>query len=266
MTASKADSGASSPSRRPIHISPNLDRSLLGYAAATSAAGVALLSLVQPAEAKIIYRPTNIPIPENGGLIQLDINQDGVPDFGFSAASYFGSARGARAPLGLYHKSLLVLPDRTANQIEGIVSGQSADCAAELPGKFAVGHGRDFQPGRNLMFEVGGDATTQFSARCPWRENNGGYVGLKLVVSGETHYGWARVSLRGISATLRGYAYETIPNKPILTGATSGRDEDASASMPPARSSPAAQPARLGLLAGGTTRLAAWRRPQEEMN
>jgi len=52
------------------------------------------------------------------------------------------------------------------------------------------------------------------------------YLGLKFDdLKGKTHYGWARVEVP-ISGGywLTGYAYETVPNKPIITGKTKGPD------------------------------------------
>ena len=47
---------------------------------------------------------------------------------------------------------------------------------------------------------------------------------------GKTPFGWARVKLsvahQSITATLTGYAYETIPGKPIIAGATKGPDDE----------------------------------------
>jgi hypothetical protein len=57
------------------------------------------------------------------------------------------------------------------------------------------------------------------------------YLGLKFVIKGTTHYGWPRltVSMKNFkpSPTLKGYAYETIPDKPILAGATKGPNKQA---------------------------------------
>ncbi len=54
------------------------------------------------------------------------------------------------------------------------------------------------------------------------------YLGLKFFVKGKPHFGWARLTVHGThvseKATLTGYAYETIPNKPIITGQTKGPD------------------------------------------
>ena len=58
------------------------------------------------------------------------------------------------------------------------------------------------------------------------------YLGLKFVIHGKVHYGWARVSVtlghrrqyEDATGTVTGYAYETIPNKPIVAGKTNGAD------------------------------------------
>jgi hypothetical protein len=51
----------------------------------------------------------------------------------------------------------------------------------------------------------------------------------------------------GITAVVTGYAYETIPNKPIITGKTKGPDVVT------------LQPATLGHLATGASAMPAWR-------
>ena len=57
----------------------------------------------------------------------------------------------------------------------------------------------------------------------------GRYLGLKFLIRGKVHYGWARLNVTvgnsKITATLTGYAYETIPNNPIIAGKTKGPDE-----------------------------------------
>ncbi len=74
-----------------------------------------------------------------------------------------------------------------------------------------------------------------------------GYLGLKFSIHGQFHYGWARLNVftnwnaPGFTAALLGYAYETIPNKPIITGKTKGPDVIT------------IQPATLGHLARGAT-------------
>jgi len=78
--------------------------------------------------------------------------------------------------------------------------------------------------------------------RCPscksyisgqWLPTKNRYLGLRFVIKGQIHYGWARATASqtskrmgntSITATLTGYAYETVPNKPIITGKTEGPD------------------------------------------
>jgi hypothetical protein len=47
-------------------------------------------------------------------------------------------------------------------------------------------------------------------------------LGVKFEINGKTHFGWARmiakVSGVKITATLTGYAYETVPNTTIIAG------------------------------------------------
>ena len=68
----------------------------------------------------------------------------------------------------------------------------------------------------------------------PWANGGEGvknrYLGLRLIIKGKIHYGWARLNVKvtlapSITATLTGYAYETIPNKPIVAGKEHGEDE-----------------------------------------
>jgi len=54
---------------------------LNAYALAASAAGVGILALAQPAEAKIVYTPTNVTIVGPNGSYNLDLNNDGQIDF-----------------------------------------------------------------------------------------------------------------------------------------------------------------------------------------
>ena len=98
------------------------------------------------------------------------------------------------------------------------------------------------------------ETTSQFNA--PWANSGKGaknrYLGLKFVIKGKVHYGWARLTVtptgqKVFVETLTGYAYETIPNKPIITGKTKGPDLTTGS------------PARLGHLAAGASAIPAWR-------
>jgi hypothetical protein len=82
------------------------------------------------------------------------------------------------------------------------------------------------------------------------------YLGLKFVINGKTHYGWARFKPhQGLNNYyLTGYAYETIPNKPITTGQIKGPDDNSIDEPIAFQGAPASQPASLGMLALGFVR------------
>src|SRR5271169_4356752 len=64
----------------PSTLSDSLRHNLNMYALTASAAGVSLLALAQPSEARIVYTKTHQVIGRNG-VYPIDLNQDGVIDF-----------------------------------------------------------------------------------------------------------------------------------------------------------------------------------------
>lgn len=239
----------------------NLDKNLISYAAAASAAGVSLLALTQSAQAKVIFTPANIPITVNGPLVQLDVNNDGVPDFTFynsiNSGDFVRRRADAKPPLGFYAHVLGVFPAQAGNEVGAITSFTGGEYAADLDAGRKVGNGKNFQPGTLDLFAVAGDYTSPGTWGGPWH-TKAGFLGLKFVVSGETYYGWAHISLTGTYPTIDGYAYESEAGQPITTGVLHGSDAKADASLAPKLPEP--HPASLGLLANGAAGLAAWRK------
>jgi hypothetical protein len=67
-------------SKTPANLSKSLHERLNAYALVASTAGVGMLTLVQPAEAKIVYTPAHVQItPAN--WVYIDLNHDGINDF-----------------------------------------------------------------------------------------------------------------------------------------------------------------------------------------
>jgi hypothetical protein len=205
------------PPRRTAPLSKSVQHQLNMYALAASAAGVAALCSAQPAEAKIVYTAAHVPIPVNSEVF-FDLNHDGISDFGIkNYGSPGGSVNSVRAVA-------------TFNGIRG-VSCQGHDfntyCASALPHGAKVGGKQRFLSGKPIMA-----ATTYFGVDIgPWFNLNGrpAYLGIRFVINGNTHFAWARVSVshsadKDYKVTVTGYAYETIPNKPIIAGATKGPD------------------------------------------
>jgi hypothetical protein len=166
--------------------------------------------------------------------------------------------------------SLAVKPNQNSNEIidqsASIYACKGHSCAAALNKGVSVAAKSPFHQGPEpLWMFVSVYDTGSHTSFGPWLNVRGQrYLGLKFVVNGKTHYGWARVKIDRPTdhMTLTGYAYETIPNKPIITGATKGPDEtnleEPEANLTtPIRNSPS-----LGLLALGAPGLSIWRREE----
>jgi hypothetical protein len=249
--------------RRTASLSDLLHRQLNMYALAASAAGVGALALTQSAEAKIVYTPAHAHLP-----LALDLNHDGKVDFylhsyghssefALSACQYLAS--GSEGPF--------CSTSRGANRIRTSSNGIRRFGAALRYGAKIQGGDRFRLPGVRLG-TVFIDPPSSISWLGPWFNGGKGvknrYLGLKFEIKGRYHFGWARMTVmvtqNGFSATLTGYAYETIPGKAIIAGATKGPDDTeptASVKVP----TPAL--ATLGMLALGAPGLSIWRRKDE---
>ena len=222
-----------------------------------------MLALAEPAEARVLAMPVNIPVPLNSGIIQFDINQDGIPDFGLSA-NFYEFAR--NPPMGNFSSLVRVVPAGAENEVWEVVSNRN-ECAAAVHAGARIGGDRRFRPGPLIMLEAAGSYTRGRSSHCPWHGANPPYLGLKFMIDGQVHYGWARVDVAARSVILTGYAYETIPNKPITAGATSDNDANdlqTNSAVFSSPSAPSAQAASLGMLALGSPALVAWKKREDE--
>jgi hypothetical protein len=204
------------------------------YAFAATAAGVGMLALAPPAAGKIVYTPTQEQIPPGFGTgLYLDLNHDGISDFSF--VNFYSRTS---SQIGLW-----ISPINASNEVFS-----NKGFAAALPAGVKIGPKGNFH--RRAIDVMASDDL--FHSRCagPWKEAHKRYLGLKFIIRGKTHFGWARLNvscvyLHAISATVTGYAYETIPNKPIVTGQTKGLD--------------VVEPATLGHLARGAAGGPNWR-------
>jgi hypothetical protein len=190
------------------------------YALAASAAGVGVLALAQPAEAKIVYTPTHVVIGYGGvQSYQLDLNHDKVTDF---TLSHTGSC----STTGCSY-ILRQWPDNENAAVGHFSVWQFFDSALKW--------GARIGPKANFLAHYAWlvRARTTFSkgrtwVTGPWANVRNRYLGLRFQIKGKIHYGWARMTVKvngaDITATLTGYAYETIPNKAIIAGKTKGPD------------------------------------------
>jgi len=223
------------------------------YALAASAAGVSLLALSQPSEAKIVYTRANIGL---GSVVRLDLNHDGIYDFYLVAQINTGKS-----------SNWGVFPAQAGNLVVG-TKGQ----ASALRAGVRVGPKTKFPPYANVLAAVWRKSDTgTFYSSGQWRNVKNRYLGLKFLIQGKIHFGWARMNIaltnHSLSGVLTGYAYETIPNKPIVTGDIVGEREQSKemrlgSQNPVSLDAPTPEPATLGLLATGWPGLSIWRREE----
>ena len=79
-------------SKKPSNLSDSLQQRLNSYALAASAAGVGMLTLAQPSEAKVVYTQAH-KVLHYYGEVDIDLNHDGISDFRL----YCGVVSGANA-------------------------------------------------------------------------------------------------------------------------------------------------------------------------
>jgi hypothetical protein len=253
MSSRQFKSFSKAPGRSATRLARHLEKNLLAYAAAASAG---LISLSLPAEAEVIYTPcnTSMTLPIFGAIpapTPLDLNNDGTADFSFGM---FSNARGSFGSTTYIKFFLNIVPLRAGN---GVVQGQQAQAAAAVPNGKKIGPGQQFAAGARYMslFSFFGSTVRNSGS---WSKVEFAYIGLKFMIDGQLHYGWARVKFPDPGDThypsIYGYAYESTPNQPILTGQTDDRAVEATAEDSASESAPAS----LGMLAGGV----ATRRPR----
>jgi hypothetical protein len=229
--------------RKASRLSESVHRNLNSYALAASAAGVGVLALAQSAEGRIVYTPADHIIDYSHRYYHFNLNHGGESDFGIAYYSGHSTTNWGG----------VLATAQNGNQVDAVYHRANA---LSFPGYWALALSRGVKVGpsnfrgvrKGTMLINWGTSRTWWGY---WLNATNHYLGLKFGINGKTHYGWARVSVTGragaIRATLTGYAYETIPNKPIVAGKTTGPDVVT------------IRPASLGHLAHGAAAIPAWR-------
>ena len=241
-------------------ISKGLNRQIGLYSVAAAVAGVSMLALAEPAGAEVVVTKKTIPIPMGTVTmpiaVKISMANNGVDNFVF----------------GLTNSSNPLEPNRFLavggdSPTDGVL-GKSffyANASA-LPRGARIGpldsSNRLFGSNVGLM-AVSYTAGSRIS-KGNWAGHlKNHYLGVRFQINGEFHYGWIRVTVTSssqkgapfLTATITGYAYETIPNKAILAG-TAGTAAAIAESLPRMRR---AGPS-LGMLAAGAEGMPLWRR------
>ena len=236
---------------RPVaRVSTMLEKQIGAYIVAASSTAVALVG-GPTASAEVVYTPTHVVVNsglEGGTSYPIDINNDGTPDFSLYFTRF--------ASHGL---DMLLQFDVVGNQVRYPVGGSFS--AAALKKNAPIGPEQKFTA---KSFSGGGGAlmaasyyyhtVDQFG---PWVGATNRYLGLKFMIGGKVHYGWARLTLNSLSGsniqvTLNGYAYETEAKRKILAGQeSSNTQEERSTADISSLQLPAQKQPSLGLLALG---------------
>jgi hypothetical protein len=245
------------------NLSESIHHQLHGYALAAGAAGVGMLALAHPAEAKIVYTPAHHKL-SNGGRLPIDLNHDDVADFVIAIKSMYWNSM-----CTFCGQSMSV--NGNGNAGAGVM-GTNVEAAALGKGR-VIGPRDSFQnvqnKGRRMAY--GFNSNESFRVSGQFANTKDRFLGVRFKIHGKAHYGWVRFANVSVTfengvapvvtAVLTGYAYETIPNKAIIAGKTEGPEENSVDDGSPATlSEPTPQPASLGLLAMGSPGLSIWRR------
>ena len=260
----------SSGPRATAELSKSLHQQLNMYALAAGAAGVGMLALVQPSEAKIVYTPVHRVIGPNRHD-RIDLDHDGVSEFTIINSHFVGSARSvnwvwARASSAGYDGVAAGSGGAGYFREEALRRGAVINHRLAFENGAALMAGQCFQQGTSSAPPC--DSQRRYNAIGPWLDVRDRYLGLTFHIHGEVHYGWARLTVElsrkplKATVTLTGYAYETIPGKGIIAGATKGPDDDEpTASF----NTHTPEPATLGMLALGAPGLSIWRREESKL-
>lgn len=197
------------PSRSTTTLKAKLECKLLAYAAAAGAAGLEMITMAIPANAEVIYTPAHHVISK-GHSYDLDVDGNGTIDFQLRNFSWSDDTIGGYRLRAKPHKD---------NGLTGYATNFT--WASALKSNARIGSKKVFVDQKPLLvsFYFNGDGSGTYGQ---WLNVKKHYLGLRFRIHGEIHYGWARLNvavvLNQITGKLTGYAYETIPDKPIVAG------------------------------------------------
>jgi hypothetical protein len=234
--------------RKAAELSNPLHRNLAAYALAAGAAGVSMLALAEPTEAQIVYTPAHEMIGKNEKML-IDLNHDGrtdvvIREIPCTQGTFF------------YANSLQAVPQRAGG---GIKLGLATEYAKAMAFGARIGASQSFFTGQAMMMQVSSYGGYYYGSWSPFTK--GLYLGIRFVIDGEVHYGWARMSTaingrqREVVGLLTGYAYETQANEPIHAGDTGqgNADEEPPLQMKISPKSGQERSSTLGALALGAS-------------
>lgn len=189
----------------------NLQKRITKY---TAVAGAVVAAT--GANAQIVYTDVNPDYVHDAveqatfSVYPLDLNNDATVDFVIAS-------KDTTSPAGVRTRFTLAAPYGAGNAVAGETLS-SFDYALALDINTMVDATLNWIASTNTMaYNV--DANNPYSEN--WNGVTDKYLGLKFVVGGNTHYGWARLDVNAIgdSVVVKDYAYNATANGGIMTGA-----------------------------------------------
>jgi|CZKK01.1.fsa_nt_gi hypothetical protein len=221
-------------SEDPKPLSGRLAKRLLAYA---TVAGASVAAGASDAQAEVVYTPVHSRIYQD---FPIDLNHDGITDFHITSYDFSGLGELAVYPL-VQGNRVAATPEVCKFQPGG---------AAALPRGAVIGPSGRFEAQANCM--AWGFRSVSSTSDGAWVSAKNRYLGFAFVIDGKEHFGWARLSMGKFIfeelGVITGYAYETVPGKPIIAG-----DEGNATKT-------SLNPATLGALALGAPAMNLWRR------
>ncbi len=217
-------------------------------------AGAGLLA-APAAQAGVVYTPTNVTIGP-GATYYLNIDGVGGEELRFLNVFNHGVSHVTYGPsysnwLTSYRGGVAVQGNAAS------VLGAPHNLALRLPASTVIGPVSPVGTWRSGAVQdmAGAQQGDWGSGSWGYWNNASGYLAFRFDIGGNTHYGWARLSVSRDgqmqhTALLTGYAYESVTGQSIHAG-------DEGGVIP--------EPSTLGLLAGGILGLAAWRRRKQKL-
>jgi hypothetical protein len=177
-------------------------------------------AVVSSAGAQVVFTDINPDtIVHDTAFYNLDLNNDGTDDFQFSADTMMTSSYSA----GIAQVQII------GNNNDAVLGSLYA---TTYPFPFSLNNGDTVKPAnpnwnayaQNSGLGYLGVFLTASYNYGNWVGVQDKYIGLRIDVGGQLHYGWARMSVSPHADTIiiKEYAYEQTPNQYIICGLVAG--------------------------------------------
>ena len=139
-----------------------------------------------------------------GDYYDLDIDNDGTTDFHLESIN----------------SAELIWVESIANGVNAIraVGGPFEPYFIPLDENTVIAYPQEYYDAYGYLV-LGLCTNLPFYCSYDWENITDKYLGLRILINGQTHYGWARLDVADTSKwTIKDYAYQATPNTTILAG------------------------------------------------